>query len=107
VWRANEASVPELAISEEFGSDTAGDDFLSAIREERDMSVRLVQIQSLVEQHLWKPTFLRAFVNLFEAADTKLQVGDYDLALPGAQTGLEFVMFSAISHAGVASNKVR
>lgn len=105
VWRANEASVLDLAISEEYGSDAAGEDVLSAIREERDMSVRLVEIQSLVERHLWKPAFLRSFVNLFEAADAKLQVEDYDLVLPGAQAGLEFVMFSAMSRANVASDK--
>ena len=106
LWRANEAAVLDLAITEEFGSATNGADVLATILNERDMKVRLSQIQGLVERHLWKPRFLRAFVNLFEAADTKLQAGDCYLSISGAQTSLEFAMISAISRSGVVSDKL-
>jgi hypothetical protein len=82
-----------------------GEDYIAAIRTERDMQVRLLHIQALVERHLWKPAFRRAFINVFEVADASVRAGDLDVSVPGYLSGLEFVMVSAVSRVGVASDK--
>ena len=105
VWRTHESAVLDLAVEEQFGSNPQGATVLDTILHVRDMGVRLLLIQGLVEQNLWKPKFRRAFVNLFEAAQTDLNQGEYELSLPGSQSGLEFAMFSAVSSTGVASDK--
>jgi hypothetical protein len=105
-WRADESCVLDLLVAAHFTETKKGEAAFAGIRDQRDMTVRLLQIQGLLNPHLADPAFQRAFVNLFEVVDTAVVGGDFELSLKASNTGFVFVMFSAISTTGIESDKL-
>ena len=106
-WRAHENALLDLAATEIFSDSDARTVFISAVLGTRDKSVRLAMIQNAVVPHLRKADFRKAFVELFEVDRTTLAPNQIELAFPGAQVGLEFVTFSAVSTTGVTSDRLK
>jgi hypothetical protein len=106
VWRAHESAVLDFALPFSVSDDEQAAALLAQIRAERDMALRLALIQGLVEPLLRKPVHRRSFVNLFEVDGTTLHHGAAEISLPGALTGLEFVIVTAVSKANVPSDKM-
>jgi hypothetical protein len=106
LWRAHESAICDLGIRETFPDDVAAAACLAELLAERDMHVRLAMIQGLIEPHLRNREFMREFVNLFEVDGTAILQGPGEIAISGAQGGLEFVMVSAVSMANVSSDKM-
>jgi hypothetical protein len=105
-WRAHDNALLDLAATEIFSDSDARNGFISAVLGTRDKSVRLAMIQNAVFPHLRKAAFRKAFVELFEVDRTTLAPHEIELAFPGAQAGLEFVTFSAVSTTGVTSDRL-
>ncbi|CAG9183901.1 hypothetical protein [Cupriavidus pinatubonensis] len=106
VWRAHESALCDLGLAENFDDKDKADRFHIALRAERDMAVRLAMIEGLIEPHVHKPAFMRALVDLFEVDDGPMLTGPGEIAISGAQGGLEFVMISAVSKTLVPSDKM-
>lgn len=105
-WRAHESALLDLAVTAMPGDATAHTAFIAGVLSTRDRQTRLAMIKGAVAPHLRKPTFRKAFVELFEVDRTTITPSEIELAVPGSQSGLEFVMFSAVSKAGVASDRL-
>lgn len=105
-WRAHENALLDLAATEIFSDSDSRNGFISAVLGTRDKSVRLAMIQNAVFPHLRKAAFRKAFVELFEVDRTTLAPNEIELTFPGAQAGLEFVTFSAVSTTGITSDRL-
>jgi|GEM_PF-5796796 len=106
VWRAHESALCDLGLKETFADEVAANNYLSALRAERDQAVRLAMIQSLIDPHLHRPVFRRAFVDLFEVDKNIMLKGPGQVSVAGVQSGLEFVMLTAMSLTNVPSDKL-
>lgn len=105
-WRTHETAILELAIAAMPGDAVSRAAFISGVLGTRNRQLRLAMIRGVVTPHLHKPTFRKSFIELFEVDRTELSPSDIELAVPGSQPGLEFVMFSAISKAGVSNDRL-
>lgn len=106
LWRAHESAICDLGITETFEDVADAEAYLAELLAERDMALRLAMIQGLIEPHLHKREFLRAFIDLFEVDSTIMREGPTEIVIPGTQSGLEFVMVTAVSKANVPSDKI-
>ncbi|MER9353766.1 hypothetical protein NKI61_10755 [Mesorhizobium sp. M0514] len=102
-WRAGESAVLDLALAGQDADKAAT--LFDAVRRETNMQVRVRLVQNIVGTQLSDPRFAQRFVGLFLAANTTLVDKGYELDVPGTQTGLEFVMFTATSRSGMMSAK--
>lgn len=105
-WRTHESAILDLAVAVMPGDAFSRAAFIAGVLGTRDRQLRLAMIRGAVAPHLHKPAFRKSFVELFEVDRTALSSGEIELAVPGSQPGLEFVMFSAVSKTGVASNRL-
>ncbi|NWB90318.1 hypothetical protein [Pseudomonas agarici] len=105
-WRTHETAILDLAVAAMPGDAVSRAAFISRVLGTRDRPMRLAMIRGVVTPHLHKPAFRKSFIELFEVDRTELSPSDIEIAVPGSQSGLEFVMFSAISKAGVANDRL-
>lgn len=105
-WRTHETAILNLAVASMPGDVDSRGAFISGVLGTRNRQLRLAMIRGVVMPHLHKPAFRKSFIELFEVDRTELSPSNIELAVPGAQPGLEFVMFSAISKAGVPNDRL-
>jgi hypothetical protein len=109
VWQAHETAVLEFVLGWEFpGDDNTVTRLIGIIRHEQDMPARLALFQHLIEKNLSDAEFKQAFTALFRASSTtrtSAEEGQVEIVLPAHQTGFEFVIFTAVSPAGVETAK--
>jgi hypothetical protein len=107
VWRAHQSSIVDLVVPAEFPDPAEAKQFLNELLEARNMRVRLAMLQGPLERNLGDPVFSRKFVDLFEVDSISLESGPLEIAVAGSQTGLEFVFITAVSKAGISSDKLQ
>ncbi|WP_068077585.1 hypothetical protein [Novosphingobium lentum] len=106
IWRAHESALSDLGLRATFADENTAAAYAEVLRNERDPALRLVMIQGLIEPHLHRATFKRAFVDAFEANEAVLLEGPGEVQISGAQGGLEFLMVTAVSVANIESAKI-
>ena len=108
VWQANETAVLEFILRWEFSDKDAVTRGISIVRHERDMPARLALFQPLIEKSLSDTEFKQGFTALFRANSTTPILTEQkrvEIVLPARQTGFEFLMFTAVSAAGIETPK--
>jgi hypothetical protein len=107
LWRAREESVLDFALPRLFSDEARREAIAASFRRETNARARLAMLQSLIEPLLRRTPDRRSFVNLFDVDRTDPVTRSVEITLPGSQRSLELILFSAISPAGVSSDKAR
>ncbi|ANG62619.1 hypothetical protein A8C75_09075 [Marinobacterium aestuarii] len=108
IWRSQETAVLSFALARHFANDDDVNAYLAAVRRETKPAVRLGLIQRLIEPKMKDADFMEGLSALFKANSTgTIESSDsVEIVVPAHQTGFEFVLFTANSRDGVASNKI-